>query len=220
MGINKVVSEIDKFLKRWGLGKVDSVNDIDYEVVYAGPLYYLLFYDVYEPETSKISKEAWEMIFEHTEIITEYIQMEYGVKNLKELAMAMWNDIFDNPDYSYWDPLEYDCWEDYINIYPARVFETEKEELAYMKFDTYEEYRYYKDAGFECFAKDKEKEILSKWNKIVKEAKQYSYATAGWDEIEDIKDYVKKEFNEIFNRNGMRYMCCEDSLLIVKLNNV
>ena len=47
------------------------------DVVYEGPLYMLLTHDTYETRKSEISEEAWEYIFDHTDILDDYFVMTF-----------------------------------------------------------------------------------------------------------------------------------------------
>lgn len=75
------------------------------DMVYEGPLCTLLRYDEYETRVCDISKEGWDYIFAHPDIIEEYIFSKYDEEDFEEDDM-----------YTKWDPLVFDNWDEYKKL--------------------------------------------------------------------------------------------------------
>ncbi len=179
-----------------------------FDMVYEGPLHMLLRYDTYEPDLSCISGSGWKYIFANTELIPDHIMTEYEVDNPHELGERMWEELFDNPELSYWDPLVFDSWEEYLEMYGG---DDGEKDPAYTNLDTYEEYRYLMEGGSDLFIKEHQNEIRTRWEKMEKEAMEY-YMKEGSEDGEiygylqrKVKEHIMKGFNEIFERFGLWY---------------
>ena len=179
-----------------------------FDMVYEGPLHMLLRYDTYEPDLSCISESGWNYIFANTELIPDHILAEYEVEDPHDLGEHMWEELFDNPERSYWDPLVFDSWEEYLEMYGGDVGEKEP---AYTNLDTYEEYRYLMDGGSDLFIKEHQNEIRTRWEKMEKEAMEYYLKGRSEDSGVNgylqgkVKEHIMKGFNEIFERYGLWY---------------
>ena len=179
-----------------------------FDMVYEGPLHMLLQYDTYEPDLSGISEDAWKYIFSNTDLIPDHILGEYEVADPYELGEHMWEELFDDPDRSYWDPLVFDTWEEYLDMYGG---DDGEKTPAYTNIDTYEEYRYLLEGGSELFIKEHQNEIRTRWEKMEEEAMKY-YMNAPADDGEiygylqgKVKEHIMTRFNEIFETFGLWY---------------
>ena len=195
-----------------------------FDMVYPGPLYELVRYLTYDPEISKISDEAWEYIFKNTDIVLDFIEEEYGVRSPEELAEQMWSDIFDNPELSYWDPVEFDTWQEYLDLVGGDIGSN----LALMSFDTYEEYCQFRDEGREYFILEQSKKIKELWNAMVEWAKKQIRKCARDEKCyiknimkrvsEEVQGYVLNGFDGIFERHDLWYeICYDDSLTCYRI---
>ena len=113
------------------------------DMVYEGPLYMVLSHSTYEGvKKSDISLDAWDYIFAHTEILEDYMYEKYELASPEELLAQILEDKLDNPDYTVWDPLVFDTWEEYQEFVNGEAYETGEENLtpAYQRYGTYEEY--------------------------------------------------------------------------------
>ena len=179
-----------------------------FDMVYEGPLHMLIRYGEYEPDLSSISETAWKYIFSNTDLIPDHILTEYEVGDPYELGVHMWEELFDNPELSYWDPLVFDSWEEYLNMYGEDDGENAP---AYTNIDTYEEYRYLMEGGAELFIWEHQNEIRARWEKMENEAIEYYISDRAQDsEIygylqSKVKEHIMEGFNEIFERYGLWY---------------
>ena len=179
-----------------------------FDMVYEGPLHMLLRYDSYEPDLSCISESGWKYIFSNTELIPDRILEENEVADPYELGVYMWEELFDNPERSYWDPLVFDSWKEYLDMYGG---DDGEKVPAYTSMDTYEEYRYLMEGGPDLFIKEHEKEILTRWVKMEEKAMEYYMKGHAEDSeiygyLQDkVKDHIMEGFNEMFNRYRLWY---------------
>lgn len=174
-----------------------------FDMVFEGPLQMLLSYDEYAVCKSDISEAAWEYIFSHTDVLSDYMRDRYDIVNEQELLNRIIENKFENPNFSAWDPLVFDSWEEYQDFCDG-----EEEELTpiYMRYDTYEDYL--KD--LESYMTISVEEILPQWEKLLETAKrefliEHSDADKEIVSFPEIVDYVKNEFAEIFSRYGLRF---------------
>ncbi|MCR4789079.1 MAG: hypothetical protein K5888_10865 [Lachnospiraceae bacterium] len=177
-----------------------------FDMTYEGPLYMLLTYGEYEPDIQEISEEGWKYIQENTDIITDIIRENHDVSSPEELAEKMWDEVFDNPKLSYWDPLEFDTWDDYKELY----FEGAENTEAWKCFDTYEEYRAARDAGAENYYSAYPEKVNSRWEEMVKEARQIitEYGFPNSTLLTELKSQIYSGFSDIFEKYGLWYEFC------------
>ncbi|MCR5214822.1 MAG: hypothetical protein K6E10_10445 [Eubacterium sp.] len=177
------------------------------DMVYEGPLYMLLSYDTYETKKSEISKEAWKEIFEHTDIFENYLYEKYECIDASDLLENIMEDKFDNPDYSLWDPLVFDTWEEYQKFVNGEAYESGEEKLtpAYQRYGTYEEYLSDMETTISLGIED----IRPIWEEMVKDAETEFIRECQEDadviSIPEIEGYIKSQFIEIFDRFGLWY---------------
>ena len=179
------------------------------DMVYEGPLYMLLRHDTYEGvKKSDISLEAWDYIFAHTEILEDYMYEKYEVASPEELLDQIMEDRLDNSDYTAWDPLVFDTWEEYQEFVNGEAYENGEEKLtpAYQRYGTYEEYL----AEMEISESLSIEDIKTVWEQMVSDAKAEFIRECDMDEagsisIPEIAGYIKSEFDKIFDRYGLWY---------------
>ena len=178
------------------------------DMVYEGPLYMLLTHDTYETRKSEISEEAWEYIFDHTDILDDYLYEKYECQCASDFLEKILEDKFDNPDYTVWDPLVFDTWEEYQEFVNGEAYETGEENLtpAYQRYGTYEEYL----ADMEISESLSIEEIQPIWEQMISDAKKEFIRECAADEsgiisIPGITGYIKSEFDKIFDRYGLWY---------------
>ena len=182
-----------------------------YDMIFEGALCTLLSYDCYEVRKSDLSDEGWAYIFENTSILEDYLDEKYGCSNLFEFWQLTCEEKFENPDYSAWDPLVFDTWEEFqefIGYEEPGLYEN------YKRFDTYEKYLNEMQLA-EANAYEMAESV---WDQMVADAKQElmrDYGIHGDKMISPDEMYsdVREEFNQIFERHGLWYeMCFRNSL--------
>ena len=178
-----------------------------FDMVFEGPLYELIRNHVYAPDIKGISEEGWNYLFEQGDDLEECLEEEFEVGSREELAEQVWSNIYDNPELSYWDPVEFDTWEEYMELHPEFSDDALNGMLAYMSFTTYEEYCYYREAGMETFIRDKADEIDGLWKDMVEKAKQELKQRKVVD-FGEIRQHVMDEFNEVFDKRDLWYESC------------
>ena len=178
------------------------------DMVYEGPLYMLLTHDTYETRKSEISEEAWEYIFDHTDIFDDYLYEKYECQCASDFLEKILEDKFDNPDYTVWDPLVFDTWEEYQEFVNGEAYETGEENLTptYQRYGTYEEYV----ADMEISESLSVEDIRPVWEQIVSDTKTEFVRKCVLEEtgiisIREIAGHIKMEFDKIFDRYGLWY---------------
>ena len=178
------------------------------DMVYEGPLYMLLTHDTYETRKSEISEEAWEYIFDHTDILNDYLYEKYECQCASDFLEKILEDKFDNPDYTVWDPLVFDTWEEYQEFVNGEAYETGEENLTptYQRYGTYEEYM----ADMEISESLSVEDIRPVWEQIVSDTKTEFIRKCVLEEtgiisIPEIAGHIKTEFDNIFDRYGLWY---------------
>lgn len=178
------------------------------DMVYEGPLYMLLTHDTYETRKSEISEEAWEYIFDHTDILDDYLYEKYECQCASDFLEKILEDKFDNPDYTVWDPLVFDTWEEYQEFVNGEAYETGEENLTptYQRYGTYEEYM----SDMEISESLSVEDIRPVWEQIVSDTKTEFVRKCVLEEtgiisIPEIAGHIKAEFDKIFDRYGLWY---------------
>ena len=178
------------------------------DIIYEGPLYMLLTHDTYETRKSEISEEAWEYIFDHTDILDDYLYEKYECRCASDFLEKILEDKIDNPDYTVWDPLVFDTWEEYQEFVNGEAYETGEENLTptYQRYGTYEEYM----ADMEISESLSVEDIRPVWEQIVSDTKTEFVRKCVLEEtgiisISEIAGHIKTEFDKIFDRYGLWY---------------
>ena len=178
------------------------------DMVYEGPLYMLLTHDTYETRKSEISEEAWEYIFDHTDILDDYLYEKYECQCASDFLEKILEDKFDNPDYPVWNPLVFDTWEEYQEFVNGEAYVTGEENLApaYQRYGTYEEYL----ADMETSESLSVEDIEPIWEQMVLDAKTEFFRECAADEsdiisVPEIAGHIITEFDKIFDRYGLWY---------------
>ena len=175
-----------------------------FDMTYEGPLLMLLSYEEYTPDFGELSWQCWKYIEENTDLIEQHIFDHYDVSSPEELAYDMWAGIFDNPEICYWDPLEFDTWEEYQKLFYG---DAEESNLAFLQFDTYEEYCEARDGGIDRFVSEHAKEIQMVWERMTEEAGRELKKEKG-ALPDEIRDHVYEEFARIIERYGLYHDYC------------
>ena len=178
------------------------------DMVYEGPLYILLTHDTYETRKSEISEEAWEYIFDHTDILDDFLYEKYECRDASDLLTKILEDKFDNPDHTAWDPLVFDTWEEYQEFVNGEAYETGEENLppTYQRYGTYEEYLDDMEISESLSVED----VEPIWKQMALGAKREFIRECALDEtgiilIPEIVGHIKTEFDKIFDRYGLWY---------------
>ena len=178
------------------------------DMVYEGPLYMLLTHNTYETRKSEISEDAWEYIFEHTDILDDFLYEKYECRDASDLLTKILEDKFDNPDHTAWDPLVFDTWEEYQEFVNGEAYETGEENLppTYQRYGTYEEYLDDMEISESLSVED----VEPIWKQMALGAKREFIRECALDEtgiilIPEIVGHIKTEFDKIFDRYGLWY---------------
>ena len=115
-------------------------------------------------------------------------------------------DIFENQEYSAWDPLVFDTWEEYQEFTNGEAYPDgeEKKLPNYLRYETYGDYL----KVLEKVEKLSVKDVEPLWKAMVNKAKKEFVAYCGPDgnlkiSIPGIAGHVYSEFMNIFSRYGL-----------------
>lgn len=184
-----------------------------FDLIYEGPLGTLLNYHLYEPDIKGVSEEGWEAIFGETDILQDYIASQLEVSSVQELGRKMWLDIFDNSEISVWDPLEYDTYDEYLELTYGDYDEADKMTATSM-FETYDEYKSAREYGVDYFNDYYTDDVQVKWEDEIMKARLFFMKNdcRWWYGSLGIQDYfnqvawiVKREFDGIFEKYDFWY---------------
>lgn len=177
-----------------------------FDMTYEGPLCMLLKYGEYEVRKADIGEKAWDYIFEHTDILDEHLYAKYECLNAAGLHRLIMEDIFENQEYSAWDPLVFDTWEEYQEFTNGEAYPDgeEKKLPNYLRYETYGDYL----KVLEKVEKLSVKDVEPLWKAMVNKAKKEFVAYCGPDgnlkiSIPGIAGHVYSEFRNIFSRYGL-----------------
>ena len=180
------------------------------DIVFEGQLYTLLNYGVYEGiRRADISPGAWDYIFAHTDILEDEMYERYGCSDASELLELILEDKFDNPDYTVWDPLVFDTWEEYQRFENGEAYPDGDEELIpnYQRYGTYAEYLKDMELSEQLTVED----VIPIWEEMVVAAKQEFIKGNGVDDTISFQweagpvNHIRSEFDQIFDRYGLWY---------------
>lgn len=176
-----------------------------FDMVFEGPLSVLLRYDLYEPVKADLGKEAWKIIFEKTnhEILSDFLFEKYGCANAEDYLELL---EAEEPDYSLWDPLEFDTWEEYQEFIG---YEEEGLPEKVKQFGTYEEYKKYMETDGRMSVSD----VESAWQRMVEEAESEFIRDCGRDgekriAIPELTGFVWRSFRELLESYGLYFDLC------------
>lgn len=177
-----------------------------FDMTFEGALYTLLNYDSYETRKSDISGEGWEEIFEKTDILKEFLYEQYDCADVSEFQQQLYEEKFENPDYSEWDPLVFDTWEEYQELIG---YEEPGLPENYKRFDTYEEYLEEKQLADSNAMEEAE----SLWERMVADAKLAFMSDCGADgqrilALNELYGEIKNGFDALFERYDLWYDLC------------
>ncbi len=177
-----------------------------FDMTYEGPLQMLLRHDEYEVRKADIEEKAWDYIFEHTDILDEHLYEKYECLNAADFHKKIMEDIFENPEYSAWDPLVFDTWKEYQEFVNGEAYpDGEEKKLAnYLRYETYGDYLKVLEKAEKLSVKD----VEPLWRAMVNKAKKEFIADCGPDgnekiNIPGIAGHVYSEFANIFSRYGL-----------------
>ncbi len=179
-----------------------------FDMTYEGPLYMLLRLDEYEVRKADIGEKAWDYIFEHTDILDEFLYEKYECLNAEDLLNVIKEYFFDDPEHNDWDPLVFDTWEDYQKFVNGEAYPDgeEKKIPNYLRYGTYHDYLTIYEKTEEMTVKD----VEPLWRTMVRKAKKEFTEDFGEDgnmkiNIPGIAGYVYSQFRDIFSRYGLWY---------------
>ena len=201
-----------------------------FDMIYEGPLCMLLRYCEYETESEEISLEAWEYIFDHTNMLREHLGAKHGVCSQEELLEEIktmpfeyycnmcaeiscngvpFDGLWDFDDrYFDWDPLVFDTWEEYLEFmdHPeGSWYKKTRPQPLYELFDTYAEYLK-EPEKFESITMD---DVQPIWNEMVEDTKK-DLMKGGLVNIPEVFDHILSEFDSVFEKYGLWYDLCFD----------
>ena len=188
-----------------------------FDMVYEGSLSLLLRYGDYEPNQRDISLDGWDYIFEHTDLLTDYLLDKFGASSLQEFYDNAKNMSFmeysekDREEcmYSGWDPLVFDPWEEYLEINGLSEAEGNDEAKLTPLNELYDTYARYIEE-YENFENMDIEEIKPIWESIVEISKKEFIRDCGAIYLPEVAGHIKEEFSDIFERYGLWYEYCFD----------
>ncbi len=169
-------------------------------------LYYLLHpYGELTLPMDEITDEAWEDLFENSTIVEEFLnRSELNVYNVGEYTdeKFLYHALVDGSDdqYTFWDPIEYETFEEYRQIYGDAGNGTP----VYTLFETYEDYKHFLAGDTSMIRNDPG--LYRLLAKAVKEA--LIDHCSELPITEEIASKLRKEFGDIYAEHGLTY---EDS---------
>ena len=166
-----------------------------FDMVFEGPLCALLGYEVYEPVKADIGEEAWNTIFQNdtdNSIMRDFLHKKYGCADAEEYLEKIQKEEL---DYSEWDPLEFDTWDEYLEFIG---YQEPGESENIKRFRTYAEYEDY----CELYCQTGVSDVEPIWELMVEDA--------------------RKEFIKDFKRNERERICIPGmtSIVLHKLRNL
>ena len=177
-----------------------------FDMTFEGALHTLLNYDSYETRKSDIGGEGWEELFEKTDILEEFLYEKYDCADVSEFRQQLYEEKFENPDYSEWDPLVFDTWKEYQEFIG---YEEPGLSENYKRFDTYEKYLEEKRLA----DSNAMEEIEPIWEQMVADAKLAFMRDCGADgqkiiALNELYGGIKEEFDALFEGYGLWYDQC------------
>ena len=176
-----------------------------FDMVFEGPLSVLLSFELYEPVKADIGEEAWKIIFEKTnqEILGDFLYEKYGCTNAEEYLEVLEEEAM---DYSSWDPLEFDTWEEYQEFIG---YEEDGLPENVKRFDTYKEYQEYMEAGGPMSASS----VEPVWERMLEEAKREFIKDCGRDgeariAVPELTGFIRNGFRELLEKYGLYFELC------------
>ena len=184
------------------------------DMVFEGALYMLLRCDAYEVKKADLSPEAWNCIWEHIEhtfFFEEYLYDLYDLASVEELYEKVMEDKFYNPDYTEWDPLVFDSWEEYQEFFHGESYRDEDEEKGVPNYQRYGTYREYVD-DMEYSESMKPEDLEPVWEKMLYDAKRRfmdgddgETLSIDGSDLKELSWFLVEEFHGIFERYGLWY---------------
>ena len=205
-GLSNVIFTENQDPEKYMSGAIEGINgetiwkscanpEHIFDMVFEGPLYGLLNNFEYEVKKANITEEAWDYIFEHTEILEEYIEDEFGCYGVSEFLELNTEGKFINSEFITWNPLLFDTWEEYQELISGK------------------EYAIYFENMEASEVVGGEKLFLPVWEQIVKESKKKFIREYRCDceeilYLPEIAEYVHLEFINIFEKYGLYFELC------------
>jgi hypothetical protein len=167
--------------------KYTTENECDYsnpkhlfDMVYDGALYTLLNDRVYEVNGCDLSYDAWEEIFQHTDLLNNYTADNYDVYDAEDVLEKIVFNNSDESDSAFWNLLEFDTWDDYLKFCGVENF-----------YESYDNKNL--PNGYEVLGVD---DIMPIWDKIADKAKAEIKKEYNSESLylPEIVDYVIEKF--------------------------
>lgn len=182
-----------KFEKNVDSTKYTSRNGTNYsnpehlfDMVFDSSLYTFLTDEDYEVNGCDLSDDAWEEIFQHTHLISNYTADNFEVFDAEDILERL---VFsgDKDDSEIWDRLAFDSWERYL----AENFGLEN--LNNISSN-----------GYQILSVD---DVIPLWEKLSETAKNDIKKEYKSDRLHlpEIRSYVIEQFNKIFEKYGLWY---------------
>ncbi|MDD6085330.1 MAG: hypothetical protein PUB76_05070 [Oscillospiraceae bacterium] len=167
-----------------------------FDMVFDSSLYTLLVYEDYEVNGSDLSDEAWEEIFQHTDLINIYTDDKYDVYDAEDVLERIVSE--DDTYLPLWNALKFDSWDDYLNFYGADCLE------FYGINNLYNTKNRKLINGYEVSSIEDVMPIWEKLSEIAKNEIINKYKSERLY-LPRLADYITRQFNEIFKKYGLWY---------------
>ncbi len=182
------------------LGELSEPSPHIFDMTFDSALTEIFVYHEMELSGNEISREAWEYIFAHSQILDELIRDHSGPASRRELQEKL-IDVGDR-EYTLWDPLEDDL--------STRDGESEEAMPVYTLFDSDEDYRRFLNGEDVDLRRYPEL-----WDLAVRYGIRYF---SEWKDTILIRGgvigHIMKELNAIFKKYGLWYEP-EESWMII-----
>ena len=93
-----------------------------FDMIFEGPLFGILNYFEYDICEADITDEAWDYIFEHTEMLEEYMCEKYDCWDATEFLEQNVERKFVDSEYITWNPVVFDTWDEYIDLIKGKEY--------------------------------------------------------------------------------------------------
>lgn len=183
--LENLALDVIRFLQKWGLWR-----DV---CIYTGGKAYR-----YDEDSSSSYKTIPNVKYEEGVDPEDYMK---GFTPSDCEDYCSWESLA-NPELNYWDPMNFDTWEEYVEL---EYSDYEGDNAISLHFDTYEEYCAARDLGMDGYISAHWTEVQTVWDKMVEEAKTNITQNDGHIPI---NGHIYEEFSRLFDNYGLWFDFC------------
>lgn len=167
-------------------------------MIFEGPLFGILNYFEYDICEADITDEAWDYIFEHTEMLEEYMCEKYDCWDATEFLEQNVERKFVDSEFITWNPVVFDTWDEYIDLIKGKEYAVYFENVEAPENLGAEELYL---PIWEQMVKDSKKEFID--DRRVEFIEFFGPASARY--LPEIAEHIESEFRNILDRYGLWY---------------